>query len=155
MESNRTWLIAQGCTNLYSERQMELQEPTARYRTANPYEQSLGYSRAVRRGNHIFVSGTTAVDPKTGLIPPGLSAYDQAVLTFAEVCRAVEAVGGRKEDVVRMRMYVTEEDDFEGVARAYRETFSEVMPALTGLVGIKFVSPEMKVEIEADAIIVV
>ncbi|KAH8082796.1 YjgF-like protein [Cristinia sonorae] len=132
---------------------MESQGQTLRYRTANPYEQSLGYSRAIRRGNYIFVSGTTALDPNTGIITPGSSAYDQAVTTFAQICTAVEALGGRREDVMRVRMYVTEHEDFEDVARAYRETFGDHKPALTGLVGIRFVSPDMKVEIEADAVV--
>lgn len=72
---------------------------------------------------------------------------------MAEICKAVEALGGRKEDVVRVRMYVTERKDFESVARAMKETFGTVQPAATGLVGIQFVSSDMKVEIEADAVV--
>lgn len=127
---------------------------TTRHRTANPYEQTLGYSRAVRRGSHIFVAGTTALDPVTGVVPPGSSAYEQALLTLQEICKAVETLGGRKEDVMRVRMYITEQEDFDSVAKAYTEVFGEVKPALTGLVGIRFVTSDMKVEMEADAIVV-
>lgn len=72
---------------------------------------------------------------------------------FIQIYKAVESLGGRKEDVMRVRMYVTEQEDFEDVARAYSETFGELKPTLTGLVGIRFVSSDMKVEIEADGVV--
>lgn len=87
------------------------------------------------------------------MLPPGADAYEQAVLTLANICTAVESLGGRKEDVMCVRVYLTEQEDFNSVMKAYTEVFGEVKPALTGLVGIRFVSSEMKVEIEADAVV--
>ncbi|KAK7685487.1 hypothetical protein QCA50_011351 [Cerrena zonata] len=126
---------------------------TTKVQTDNPYEKLWGYSRATRRGQFIFVSGTTAVDLATGVVPSGLSAYDQAKRIFAEICKAVEALGGSKEDVTRVRMFVTEADDFPDVGRALKEVFGEVGPAATGIIGAHFVSADMKVEIEADAVV--
>ena len=123
------------------------------FQTANPYERKWGYSRSTRRGPFIFVSGTTAVDLETGKVPPGLSAYDQAKIIFAEILNAVNALGGRKEDIARVRMFVTLDEDFEDVGRALKETLGEIGPAATGIVGARFVSDEMKVEIEADAVV--
>lgn len=126
---------------------------TTKVRTSNPYEQLWGYSRATRRGPFIFVSGTTAVDLATGDVPSGLSAYDQAIRIFGEICKAVQALGGCKEDVTRVRMFVTEADDFPDVGRALKEVFGAVGPAATGIIGARFVSADMKVEIEADAVV--
>ncbi|KAI0072138.1 YjgF-like protein [Panus rudis PR-1116 ss-1] len=138
----------------------------AHVHTSNPYESLYGYARATRRGPFIFVSGTTAIDPTTGTIPPSIlsSAYLQAKAAFGEIVRAVEELGGKREDVCRVRMYVTDGEDFEDVARAMRECFGAdeegegegkgaVWPAATGIVGVRFVSPDMKVEIEADAVV--
>ncbi|KAJ3491573.1 hypothetical protein NLI96_g607 [Meripilus lineatus] len=123
------------------------------FQTDNPYEKKWGYSRATRRGPFIFVSGTTAVDLETGKIPPGLSAYGQAKIIFAEILKAVNALGGRREDITRVRMFVTLDEDFEDVGRALKESLGEIAPAATGIVGARFVSPDMKVEIEADAVV--
>ncbi|KIJ63600.1 hypothetical protein HYDPIDRAFT_113076 [Hydnomerulius pinastri MD-312] len=123
-----------------------------RYRTANPYEKEFGYCRAVRRGPFIFVSGTTAVDLATGEVAHPTSAYEQALKAFREIVTAVEAVGGKKGDIVRVRMFVTYEDDSGEVARALKEEMGDVEPTATMILGAKFVSPDMRVEIEADAI---
>ncbi|KAG5638740.1 hypothetical protein H0H81_010550 [Sphagnurus paluster] len=127
--------------------------PTQRHRTANPYESEFGYSRAVRRGPFIFVSGTTSIDPATGAVQHPESAFRQAQAIFAEIVRAVEALGGKRADVVRVRMFVTADEDSGDVGRAMKEALGEVAPAATMIVGAKFVSPEMKVEIEADALV--
>ena len=128
-------------------------EMTTKVQTNNPYEKLWGYSRATRRGPFIFVSGTTAVDLATGVVPPGLSAYDQAIKIFGEICKAVESLSGSKEDITRVRMFVTEADDFPDVGRALKEVLGDVGPAATGIIGARFVSADMKVEIEADAVV--
>ena len=125
------------------------------FKTANPYEKKFGYSRAVRKGPFISVSGTTSIDPQSGvLLHPG-SAGDQARVIFQEIARAVTALGGTKEDVVRVRMFVTNAEDADKVGEALREALGDVGPAATMIVGAHFVSPEMLVEIEADAVVVV
>lgn len=93
------------------------------------------------------------MDLETGKIPPGLSAYGQAKIIFAEILKAVNALGGRREDITRVRMFVTLDEDFEDVGRALKESLGEIAPAATGIVGARFVSPDMKVEIEADAVV--
>lgn len=126
---------------------------TIRHRTANPYEQKFGYSRALRRGPFVFISGTTSIDPATGEILYPASAYLQTRQIFDEIISAVIAVQGRAEDIVRIRMFVTAEEDAEEVGRALQEVFGDVGPTATMIIGAKFLSPEMLVEIEADAII--
>ncbi|KAG6812307.1 hypothetical protein H0H92_003480 [Tricholoma furcatifolium] len=126
---------------------------TQRYTTANPYEVQFGYSRAVRRGPFIFVSGTTSIDPASGTVQHPESAYQQTVKTFSEIIRAIEALGGTRQDVTRIRMFVTADEDTGDVGRALKESFGDVGPAATMIVGAKFVSEKMKVEIEADAVV--
>lgn len=87
---------------------------TQRHKTSNPYEDKFGYSRAVRKGPFIFVSGTTSIDTSTGTVLYPKSAYDQTLKIFAEIVLAIEALGGTKNDVVRLRMFVAEEKDSEG-----------------------------------------
>ncbi|KAJ8456983.1 hypothetical protein ONZ51_g11801 [Trametes cubensis] len=125
-----------------------------RLQTANPYEKLFGYSRAVRRGPFIAVSGTTSIDPDSGQLRFPGSAYEQARAAFAEILRAVEGLGGTPQDVVHVRMYVTESSDADSVGKALRETLGEVGPAATMIVGARFVSPDILVEIEADAFVV-
>ncbi|KAG5646000.1 hypothetical protein DXG03_004602 [Asterophora parasitica] len=126
---------------------------TRRHQTANPYEAKFGYSRAVRRGPFIFVSGTTSIDTSTGAVLHPESAYHQSLKIFDEIVSAVEALGGTRQDVMRVRMFVTAEEDSGDVGRALKEAFGEVGPAATMILGARFVSPEMKVEIEADALV--
>ncbi|KAG6860791.1 hypothetical protein C0995_007597 [Termitomyces sp. Mi166 len=126
---------------------------TQRYTTANPYEAQFGYSRAVRRGPFIFVSGTTSVDPTTGVVQHPGSAHEQALKIFYEIIRAIEALGGTRQDVMRIRMFVTADEDTNDVGRALKENFGDVGPAATMIVGAEFVRAEMKVEIEADAVV--
>ncbi|KDR82969.1 hypothetical protein GALMADRAFT_238678 [Galerina marginata CBS 339.88] len=126
---------------------------TQRHRTPNPYEEKFGYSRAVRKGPFIFVSGTTAIDTGTGKVLFPKSAYDQTLKVFSEIVLAIEALGGTKTDVVRIRMFVAEEKDAEGVSRALKEVFGSVAPAATMVFGLRLINPDMRVEIEADAVI--
>jgi enamine deaminase RidA (YjgF/YER057c/UK114 family) len=121
-----------------------------RHATSNPYEQKFGYSRGVRRGPLIFISGTTSIRPSTGEVLYPSSAYDQTMVAFSEIIKAVEALGATKEDIARVRMFVTYEGDAESVGRGLKEGLGLVLPAATMIIGSRFVSSEMRVEIEAD-----
>ena len=126
-----------------------------RHRTNNPFETKFGYSRAVRKGPFVFVSGTTSIDPTSGELRHAGNAYDQARAIFDEIVLAVEALGGKKGDIVRVRMFVTEDRDTGKVGDALRDALGDVGPAATMIVGSRFVLPDMLVEIEADAVVMV
>lgn len=126
---------------------------TQRYSTANPYESAFSYSRAVRRGPFIFVSGTTSIDPITGVLLHPSSAYDQSRQIFTNIVEAIEALGGKRECVTRVRMFVRDQGDSGEVGRALKDALGDVMPAATMILGVGFVDEEMKVEIEADALV--
>lgn len=116
------------------------------------WEPVFGYSRAVRVGNSVHVSGTTATGADGQLVGRG-DMYAQTVQTLANIRTALERAGARLDDVVRTRVYVTDVSRYDEVARAHGEVFGEIRPA-SALIGIAaLVDPDMLVEIEADAVI--
>lgn len=144
---------------------------TTTYPGTSPYSTIWGYSRAVRRGPFIHVSGTTSVspDPPHPILHPD-SAYDQTLVIFNEILKAVDSLGGKKEDIVRVRMYVRNEEDSDEVGRGMRDSMlvEEVMEgqgegevmrsqiggwAATMMVGCRMVHSDIRVEIEAEAVV--
>lgn len=93
------------------------------------------------------------MDPETGYVQYPDSAYHQALVIFKEIINAVEYLQGSKEDIARVRMFVTRQEDTEAVGRALKESLGDVRPAATMIVGVGFVDKDMKVEIEADAVV--
>ena len=116
------------------------------------WENIVGYSRAVRMGPFVFVSGTTAVDDAGNLVGPG-DAYAQASFIFQKINKALQATGASLKDVVRTRMYLINVADWEDVCRAHSEALSDVLPVSTLVEVSALITPEMLVEIEVDALI--
>ncbi len=117
-----------------------------------PWEERFGYSRTVRVGRRVWVAGTTAADEHGNMIAPG-DAYGQAVVVFEKIAAALEVYGGGLEHVVRTRMFATRIGDWEEIARAHGEFFSEVRPVSTLVQVGALIDPEMLIEIEADAVL--
>lgn len=114
------------------------------------WESIVGYSRAVRVGTRIYVTGTTATDENGNIVGAG-DAYAQTVQTIKNIERALKALDAGLENVVRTRMFVTDISRWEEYGRAHGEFFREIMPATTMVEVSKLIDPQMLIEIEADA----
>jgi len=114
------------------------------------WESIVGYSRAVRVGDRIYVTGTTATDENSEVVGAG-DAYAQTVQTIKNIERALKALDAGLENVVRTRMFVTDISRWEEYGRAHGEFFREIMPATTMVEVSKLIDPRMLIEIEVDA----
>ena len=119
--------------------------------SASAFEDVVGYSRAVRVGEHVWVSGTTAADPDGGPPVGGDDAYAQTAEALRRVVAALAEVGATPADVVRTRMFVTDIGQWPEVARAHVEVFGSVRPAATMVEVSRLIAPGLLVEVEADA----
>lgn len=120
--------------------------------SGGPWEAPVGYSRAVRVGQLVYVAGTTAAQPD-GTIGGGDDPYLQALHALRTVQTALEQSGAQLRHVVRTRMFVTHIDEWESIGRAHGEFFGEIRPAATMVQVSRLIDPRLRVEIEADAVI--
>ena len=121
-----------------------------KYTSGAKWEKIVGYSRAVRVGNRIYVTGTTATDENSQVVGVG-DAYAQTCQTIKNIERALNALGATLENVVRTRMFVTDISRWEEFGKAHGEFFGEIMPATTMVEVSRLIDVAMLIEIEADA----
>ena len=119
--------------------------------SASPFETAFGFSRAIRVGDRILVSGTAPVEPDGGSTPGDAAA--QARRCFAIIHGAIEELGGSAADVVRTRMFITDTADAEAVGAVHGEIFRDIRPAATMVVVSALLRPEWRIEIEAEALV--
>jgi len=120
--------------------------------TGTPWEQVVAYSRAMRVGPHVFVSGTTASNSDGSTVAAG-NAYEQTVFILRKIDAALAEVGAKLSDVVRSRMFVTDISRWEEIGRAHGEFFRGINPAATMVEVRRLVNPDHLVEIEVDAVV--
>ena len=126
--------------------------PRQNYSTGTPWEPVVGYSRAVRVGQFVYVSGTTATDAAGNIVGPG-DARRQTEQALANIAAALRAVGAELKHVVRTRIFVADIDDWEAIGRAHGAVFGEIRPVTSMVEVARLINHEMLVEIEADAVI--
>jgi len=129
---------------------LKIMQERKKYSSGMKWESVVGYSRAVRVGNRIYVTGTTATDKSGNIVGIG-DAYAQTVQIIKNIERALQALGAGLEHIVRTRMFVTDISRWEEYGKAHGEFFREIMPATTMVEVSKLIDPEMLIEIEADA----
>lgn len=122
-----------------------------RTQSASPYEESIGFSRAVRVGERILVSGTAPVEADGSSTPGDAEAQTERCLDI--IVGAIRQLGGQRTDIVRTRMFITDPADAEAVGRAHGRRFADVRPAATMVVVSALLRPEWRVEIEAEAVL--
>jgi enamine deaminase RidA (YjgF/YER057c/UK114 family) len=127
-------------------------QPFRKVSSGSPWEPAVGFSRAVRAGAHVFVAGTTSVQPDGSVLGKG-DVYVQAREALRVIGQALERLGASWEHVVRTRMFVTDISRWEEVGRAHGERFGDVRPAATMVEVSRLIHPDMLVEIEVDAVV--
>jgi enamine deaminase RidA (YjgF/YER057c/UK114 family) len=122
-----------------------------RTQSASPYEDSIGFSRAIRVGERILVSGTAPVEADGSSTPGDAEAQTERCLDI--IIGAIRQLGGQRTDIVRTRMFITDPVDAEAIGRAHGRRFADVRPAATMVVVSALLRPEWRVEIEAEALV--